>query len=45
MLITANEAKRNRMREAECGEGSVERNGEPMWKNRMEGVAERGERA
>jgi hypothetical protein len=43
-LIRANEAKRNCMKEPECG-GSVERNCEPMDKNRIEGVAEQGERA
>ena len=42
-LITANEAKRNCMRATECGKGK--RSCEPMNKNRIEGVAEQGERA
>jgi len=36
------EAKRNRTRATERG-GSVERNCEPMGKNRIEGAAEQGE--
>lgn len=51
-LATANEVKRNCGRGDGCQwqperpwEGSVERNREPMYKNRIEGVADQGERA
>ena len=44
-LITANEAKRNCMRATECGEEAWSISCEPMDKNRIEGVAEQGERA
>ena len=44
-LITANEVKRNCMRVTECGEEAWSINREPMDKNRIEGVAEQGERA
>ena len=44
-LITTNEAKRNCMRATECGKEAWSVNREPMNKNRIEGVAEQGERA
>ena len=44
-LITANEAKRNCMRATERGKEAWSINCEPMDKNRIEGVAEQGERA
>ena len=44
-LITANEVKRNCMRATECGEEAWSVICEPMNKNRIEGVAEQGERA
>ena len=44
-MITANEAKRNCMRATECGEEAWSISCEPMDKNRIEGVAEQGERA
>ncbi|OZI62811.1 hypothetical protein CAL28_27145 [Bordetella genomosp. 11] len=43
--ITTNEAKRNCMRATKCGEEAWSVNREPMDKNRIEGVAEQGERA
>ena len=44
-LITANEVKRNCVRVTERGEEAWSINCEPMDKNRIEGVAEQGERA
>jgi hypothetical protein len=44
-LITTNEVKRNCMRATECGKEAWSVNREPMNKNRIEGVAEQGERA
>jgi hypothetical protein len=44
-LITANEVKRNCVRATERGEEAWNIYGEPMDKNRIEGVAEQGERA
>ena len=44
-LITTNEVKRNCMRATECGKEAWSINCEPMDKNRIEGVAEQGERA
>ena len=44
-LITANEVKRNCMRATECGKEAWSINCEPMDKNRIEGVADQGERA
>ena len=44
-LITTNEVKRNCMRVTECGKEAWSVNREPMNKNRIEGVAEQGERA
>jgi len=42
-LITVNEAKRQLHEGNRVWGGSVERNSEPMNKNRIEGVAEQGE--
>jgi len=39
------EAKRNCMRVTECGKEAWSINCEPMDKNRIEGVADQGERA
>ena len=44
-LITANEVKRNCVRATERGKEAWSINCEPMDKNRIEGVAEQGERA
>jgi hypothetical protein len=44
-LVTASEAKRNCERETDRGEEAWNVNREPMNKNRIEGVAEQGERA
>ena len=44
-LTTANEVKRNCARVIERGGGSVERNREPIDKNRIRGGAELGEQA
>jgi hypothetical protein len=44
-LITTSEVKRNCMRVTECGKEARSVNREPMNKNRIEGVAEQGERA
>ena len=44
-LITANEAKRNCERATDRGEEAWGISCEPMDKNRIEGVAEQGERA
>jgi hypothetical protein len=44
-LITANEAKRNRVGVTERGEEAWSISCEPMDKNRIEGAAEQGERA
>jgi hypothetical protein len=44
-LVTASEVKRNCMRVTECGKEAWSVNREPMDKNRIEGVAEQGERA
>ena len=44
-LITASEAKRNCTRVTECGKEAWNVNREPMNKNRIEGVADQGERA
>ena len=42
-LLTASEAKRNCMRVTECRKEAWSVNGEPMNKNRIEGVAKQGE--
>ena len=44
-LITTSEVKRNCMRVTECGKEAWNINREPMYKNRIEGTAEQGERA
>jgi hypothetical protein len=44
-LVTASEAKRNCERETDRGEEAWNVNREPMNKNRIEGVAQQGERA
>jgi len=44
-LVTASEVKRNCVRATERGEEAWSVNREPMNKNRIEGVAEQGERA
>jgi len=44
-LVTASEAKRNCGRATDRGEAAWSINREPMNKNRIEGVAEQGERA
>ena len=44
-LVTVNEVKRNCVRATERGEEAWSVNREPMNKNRIEGVAEQGERA
>ena len=44
-LATANEAKRNCVSVTERGEEAWSTNREPMYKNRIEGAAEQGERA
>ena len=44
-LVTVSEVKRNCIRVTECGKEAWSVNREPMNKNRIEGVAEQGERA
>ncbi|TCW80646.1 hypothetical protein C5O80_12720 [Burkholderia sp. SRS-46] len=44
-LVTTNEVKRSCMRVTECGKEAWSVNREPMDKNRIEGIAEQGERA
>lgn len=44
-LVTVNEVKRNCVRATERGKEAWSVNREPMNKNRIEGVAEQGERA
>ena len=44
-LVTVNEVKRNCVKATERGEEAWSVNREPMDKNRIEGVAEQGERA
>ena len=44
-LVTVSEVKRNCMRVTECGKEAWIVNREPMYKNRIEGAVEQGERA
>jgi hypothetical protein len=44
-LVTVSEVKRNCIRVTECGKEAWIVNCEPMYKNRIEGAVEQGERA
>ena len=44
-LVTVSEVKRNCIRVTECGKEAWIVNREPMYKNRIEGAVEQGERA